>query len=116
MELQRLTSLKDIKVGDCFTMITPDFEDVVIQFVGRNPMIENEEYKNKSGYFATIYGPKKCFILGENDLKSKYIEYYIGYDEKFALEKRIEKIQDDLLIPLQERLLKLENRESSNTD
>lgn len=116
MELQRLTSLKDIKIGDIFTIITPDFEDLVIQLIGRNPMINSEEYKNKSGYFATIYGPKKCFILGENDLKSKDIEYYIGYDEKFALEKRIEKIQNDLLIPLQERLSKLENRESSNID
>lgn len=116
MELQRLTSLKDVKVGDIFTIISPDFEDVVIQFIGRNPMIDNEEHKSKSGYFATIYGPKKCFILGENDLKSKNIEYYIGYDEKFALEKRIEKIQNDLLIPLQERLSKLENRESSNID
>jgi len=111
MELQRLTSLKDIKVGDCFTMITPDFEDEIIQFIGRNPMINNEEYRNKSGYFATIYGPKKCFILEEDDLKSKNTEYYIGYDEKFALEKRIEKIQNDLLIPLQERLSKLENCE-----
>ena len=116
MELQKLISLKDIKVGDCFTMITPDFEDLIIQFVGRNPMINNEEYKSKSGYFATIYGPKKCFILRENDLKSKDTEYYIGYDEKFALEKRIEKIQNDLLIPLQERLSKLKNRESNNTD
>jgi hypothetical protein len=97
-------------------MITPDFEDEIIQFIGRNPMVKNEEYKSKSGYFATVYGPKKCFILGENDLKSKDIEYYIGYDEKFALEKRIEKIQNDLLIPLQERLSKLENRESSNID
>lgn len=116
MELQRLTSLKDIKIGDIFTIITPDFEDVVIQFIGRNPMIDNEEHKSKIGYFATVYGPKKCFILGENDLKSKDIEYYIGYDEKFALEKRIEKIQDDLLIPLQKRLSKLENCESSNTN
>lgn len=116
MELQKLTSLKDIKVGDIFTVISPDFEDLIIQFIGRNPMINNEENKSKSGYFATIYGPKKCFILGENDLKSKDIEYYIGYDEKFALEKRIEKIQNDLLIPLQERLSKLENRESSNID
>ena len=116
MELQRLTSLKDIKVGDCFTMITPDFEDEIIQFIGRNHMINNEEYRNKSGYFATIYGPKKCFILEEDDLKSKDTEYYIGYDEKFALERRIEKIQNDLLIPLQERLSKLENRESSNID
>ena len=116
MELQRLTSLKDIKVGDIFTIITPDFEDVVIQFIGRNPMIDNEEHKSKSGYFATIYGPKKCFILRENDLKSKDIEYYIGHDEKFALERRIEKIQNDLLIPLQERLSKLENHKSSNTD
>lgn len=114
MELQKLTSLKDIKVGDIFTVISPDFEDVVIQFIGRNPMIDNEEHKSKSGYFAAVYGPKKCFILGENDLKSKDIEYYIGYDEKFALEKRIEKVQNDLLIPLKERLLKLENRESSN--
>ena len=116
MELQRLTSLKDIKVGDCFTIITPDFEDVVIQFIGRNPMINNEEYKNKSGYFVTIYGPKKCFILEEDDLKSKDTEYYIGYDEKFALERRIKKIQNNLLNPLQERLLKLENCESSNTN
>jgi len=111
MELQKLTSLKDIKVGDCFTMITPDFEDLIIQFVGRNPMINNEEYKSKSGYFATIYGPKKCFILEEDDLKSKDTEYYIGYDEKFALERKIEKIQNNLLTPLQERLSKLENCE-----
>jgi len=55
MELQRLTSLKDIKVGDCFTMITPDFEDEIIQFIGRNHMINNEEYRNKSGYCATNY-------------------------------------------------------------
>ena len=113
MELQRLTSLKDIKVGDIFTMITPDFEDVVIQFIGRNPMINNEEYKNKSGYFATIYGPKKCFILEEEDLKSKDTEYYIGYNEKFALERRIERIQNDLLIPLKERLLELEDYEEN---
>lgn len=114
MELQKLTSLKDIKVGDIFTVISPDFEDMVIQFIGRNPMINDEEHKSKSGYFATIYGPKKCFILGENDLKSKDIEYYIGYDEKFALEKRIEKIQNNLLVPLKERLLELEDRESNN--
>jgi hypothetical protein len=113
MELQRLTSLKDIKVGDCFTMITPDFEDEIIQFIGRNPMINNEEYRNKSGYFATIYGPKKCFILEEEDLKSKDTEYYIGYDEKFALEKRIEKIQNNLLAPLKERLLELEDYEEN---
>jgi hypothetical protein len=111
MELQRLTSLKDIKIGDIFTMITSDFEDEIIQFVGRNPMINNEEYRNKSGYFATIYGPKKCFILEEDDLKSKNTEYYIGYDEKFALERRIEKIQNNLLVPLKERLLELEDRE-----
>ena len=111
MELQRLTSLKDIKVGDIFTIITPDFEDVVIQFVGRNPMINNEECRNKSGYFTTVYGPKKCFILEEDDLKSKDTEYYIGYDEKFALEKKIEKIQNNLLTPLRERLLKLEDFE-----
>ena len=111
MELQRLISLKDIKVGDTFTIITPDFEDVVIQFIGRNPMINNEEYKNKSGYFVTIYGPKKCFVLRENDLKSKDTEYYIGYDEKFALERKIEKIQNNLLIPFKERLLELEDRE-----
>lgn len=116
MELQKLTSLKDIKVGDIFTIITPDFEDVVIQFIGRNPMIDNEEHKNKSGYFATVYRPKKCFILGENDLKSKDIEYYIGYDEKFALKKRIEKIQNNLLAPLKERLLVLENLKLNNVN
>ena len=116
MELQKLTSLKDIKIGDTFTMITSDFEDVVIQFVGRNPMINNEEYKSKSGYFVTVYGPKKCFILEEDDLKSKNTEYYIGYDEKFALERRIERIQNNLFVPLKERLLKLEDRESNNTD
>lgn len=114
MELQKLTSLKDIKVGDIFTVISPDFEDMVIQFIGRNPMIDNEEHKSKSGYFATVYGPKKCFILGENDLKSKDTEYYIGYNEKFALERRIEKIQNELLVPLKERLLELEDRESNN--
>lgn len=113
MELQKLTSLKDIKVGELFTIITSDFEDLVIQFIGRNPMINNEKYKSKSGYFATIYGPKKCFILEEEDLKSKDTEYYIGYDEKFALEKRIERIQNDLLIPLKERLLKLEDYEEN---
>ena len=113
MELQRLTSLKDIKVGDIFTIITPDFEDVVIQFVGRNPMISNEECRNKSGYFTTVYGPKKCFILEEDDLKSKDTEYYIGYNEKFALERRIERIQNDLLIPLKERLLELEDYEEN---
>ena len=111
MELQKLTSLKDIKVGELFTMITPDFEDEIIQFIGRNPMINNEEYINKSGYFATIYGPKKCFILEEDDLKSKNTEYYIGYDEKFALERKIEKIQNNLLTPLRERLLELEDFE-----
>ena len=111
MELQRLISLKDIKVGDIFTMITPDFEDSVIQFIGRNPMINNEKYKSKSGYFATVYGPKKCFVLEEDDLSSKDTEYYIGYDEKFALEKRIEKIQNNLLNPLRERLLELEDFE-----
>lgn len=114
MELQKLISLKGIKIGDIFTIITPDFEDLVIQFVGRNPMIDNEEHKSKSGYFATVYGPKKCFILEEEDLSSKDTEYYIGYDEKFALERRIEKIQNNLLAPLKERLLKLEDRESSN--
>ena len=113
MELQRLISLKDIKIGDIFTMITPDFEDVVIQFVGRNPMISNEECRNKSGYFTTVYGPKKCFILEEDDLKSKDTEYYIGYNEKFALERRIEKIQNNLLVPLKERLLELEDYEEN---
>ena len=113
MELQRLTSLKDIKVGDCFTTITPDFEDLIIQFIGRNPMINSEKYKSKSGYFATVYGPKKCFVLEEEDLKSKYTEYYIGYDEKFALERRIEKIQNNLLTPLKERLLELEDYEEN---
>lgn len=116
MELQRLTSLKDIKVGDCFTIITPDFEDLVIQFIGRNPMINNEEHKSKSGYFVTIYGPKKCFILEEKDLKSKDTEYYIGYDEKFALEKRIEKIQNNLLIPLRERLLEFDSFENKKSN
>ena len=116
MELQRLTSLKDIKVGEIFTMITSDFEDVVIQFIGRNPRISNEEYKNKSGYFSTVYGPKKCFILEEANLKSKDTEYYIGYDEKFALERRIEKIQNNLLAPLKERLLELEDREFNSVN
>jgi hypothetical protein len=116
MELQRLTSLKDIKIGDCFTIITPDFEDVVIQFVGRNPMINNEEHKSNSGYFATVYGPKKCFILEEDDLKSKDTEYYIGYNEKFALERRIENIQNNLLAPLKERLLELEDREFNSAN
>lgn len=113
MELQKLTSLKDIKVGDIFTIISPDFEDVVIQFIGRNPMIKNEEYKSRSGYFTTIYGPKKCFIIEEDDLKSKDTECYIGYDEKFALERRIEKIQNNLLVPLKERLLELEDYEEN---
>lgn len=112
MELQRLTSLKDIKVGDIFTIITLDFEDLVIQFIGRNPMINSEKCKNKSGYFATVYGPKKCFVLEEDDLSNKDTEYYIGYDEKFALEKRIEKIQNNLLVPLKERLLDLEHYEN----
>ena len=116
MKLQKLTSLKDIKVGDIFTMITPDFEDVVIQFIGRNPMINSEKFKHKSGYFATVYGPKKCFVLEEEDLKSKDIEYYIGYDEKFALERRIEKIQNNLLAPLKERLLELEDREFNSVN
>lgn len=116
MELQRLTSLKDIKIGDTFTMITSDFEDVVIQFVGRNPMINNEEYKSKSGYFVTVYGPKKCFILEEANLKSEDTEYYIGYDEKFALKRRIKKIQNNLLNPLQERLLDLEHYENYGTE
>ena len=116
MELQRLTNLKDIKVGEIFTMITPDFEDEIIQFIGRNPMINNEKYKSKSGYFATIYGPKKCFILEEDDLKSKDTEYYIGYDEKFALEKRIEKIQNNLLIPLRERLLEFDSFENKKSN
>lgn len=113
MTLQPLTTLENLQIGDVFTMITPNFEDEIIQFVGRNPMINNEEHKSKSGYFATIYGPKKCFILKEKDLKSKDTEYYIGYDEKFALEKRIEKIQNNLLAPLKERLLKLEDYEEN---
>jgi hypothetical protein len=113
MELQKLTSLKDIKVGELFTMITPDFEVSIIQFIGRNPNISNEEYKSKSGYFVTFYGPKKCFILEESDLSKKDTEYYIGYDEKFALEKRIEKIQNNLLAPLKERLLELEDYEEN---
>lgn len=106
MSLQPLTSLDNIKVGDCFTMITPEGEDAIIQFVGRNPQIGNEEYSKKSGYFATVFGPSKCFILNECDLTKSDTEFYIGYDEEFALEKRIEKITK-LLIPLQDRLLRL---------
>lgn len=105
--LQKLETLKNIKIGDCFTIITPDFEDLVIQFVGRNPMISSEEYKDKSGCFITCYGPKKCFIIEEDDLSSKDTEYYIGFDEEFVLERRIEKIKSNLLLPLQDRLMEI---------
>ena len=107
MELPKLTSLENLQIGDVFTMITPDFEDVIIQFVGRKPELKNNEYSKKSGYFATVCGPKKCFILEEDDLKDKSTDYYIGYDEEFSLERRIEKVQNTLLIPLQDQLLRL---------
>lgn len=106
MNLAPLTSLDNIKIGDCFTMITPDNEDHIIQFVGRKPELRDNEYSKKSGYFATVYGPKKCFILEEDDLQDKNTEYYIGYDEEFALERRIERITASL-IPLQDRLIRL---------
>jgi hypothetical protein len=109
MELQRLTSLKDIKVGELFTMITPDFEVSIIQFIGRNPNISNEEYKSKSGYFVTFCGTKKCFILEESDLSKKDTEYYIGYDEEFALERQIEKV-NKLLVSMNERLRELKEQ------
>lgn len=115
MSLQPLTSLDDIKVGDCFTMITPDFEDTIIQFVGRNPMIKDATCSKKSGFFATVYGPKRCFLLNEDDLKDKGTEYYIGYDEEFALERRIERITSSLLIPLQDRLLRLRGQRTEES-
>lgn len=106
MELKKLTSLEDIQIGDVFTMITPYSEDV-IQFIGRKPEVKNSQYSKKSGYFATVYGPKKCFVLEDKDLSAKNTEYYVGFDEEFVLERRIEKIQKSLLSPLQDRLLRL---------
>ena len=104
MELQRLTSLKDINVGDIFTMISgnANADDSVIQFIGRNPKIKSEKFSRESGYFATVYGPKRCFMLHNYDL-SGTTEYYIGYDEEFVLEKRIEKVSE-YLASLQDQL------------
>src|SRR5574344_2040210 len=104
MELQRLTSLKDINVGDIFTMISgnANADDTVIQFIGRNPEIKNERFSRESGYFATVYGPKRCLILHNYDL-SGTTEYYIGYDEEFVLKRRIERVSS-YLASLQDRL------------
>lgn len=110
MKLERLKDLENIKVGDCFTIITPDFEDNIIQFVGRNPMIKDEDCSKRSGIFITVYGPKKSFILSESDLRDKKTEYYIGYDAEFILERRIERIIDhynSTITDLQDRLSKL---------
>ena len=112
MELQRLTRLADINIGDVFTMISgnANADDNVIQFIGRNPRIKSEKYSKESGYFATMYGPKKCFILHNYDL-SGTTEYYIGYDEEFVLKKRIEKVSA-YLSSLQDQLARLQSRKS----
>ena len=112
MELQRLTRLADINIGDIFTMIegNTNADDNVIQFIGRDPKIKSEKFSKESGYFTTVYGPKKCFILYNRDL-SGTTEYYIGYDEEFVLKRRIERIFT-YLSSLQDRLVQLKNRKS----
>ena len=107
MGLLKLKSLEDINVGDYFTIITPDFEDNVIQFIGRNPLLKDNEYSKKSGYFVEVYGKKRVFLLEDDDLNKKNFEFYIGYDSEFALERRIEKIIDHhngLISSLQDQL------------
>ena len=112
MTLQPLTSFENLEVGDIFTMITPDFEDHIIQFVGRNPMIKNKKFQNNSGYFTTMDSQRKCFWLSVWELKNSKVEYYIGYDKAFVLKRRIEKIKNELLQPLQDQLLMLETKKS----
>ena len=118
MKLERLKDLENIKVGDCFTIITPDFEDNVIQFVGRNPMIKDEEFSKKSGYFVEIYGKKNIFIIEEKDLARENYDYYIGYDAEFILERRIERITDHynrIITSLNDQLLKLKEHKAKKS-
>ncbi len=106
-KLERLKSLENIGVGDYFTVITPDFEDTVIQFIGRNPLIKNEEFSKKSGYFVEVYGKKRMFSLEDRDLTKEGYEYYIGYNSEFTLERRIELITDHyntIITSLQDQL------------
>ena len=106
-KLERLKSLENIGVGDYFTVITPDFEDTIIQFIGRNPLIKNEEFSKKSGYFVEVYGKKRMFSLEDRDLTKEGYEFYIGYNSEFTLERRIELITDHyntILTSLQDQL------------
>lgn len=107
MQLPKLKSLENINIGDYFTVITPDFEDNIIQFIGRNPLLKNDDYAKKSGYFVEIYGKKRVFLLEEDELTKGDSEFYIGYDSEFALERRIERVIDHynaLLTSLQDQL------------
>lgn len=115
MGLLKLKSLEDINVGDYFTIITPDFEDNVIQFIGRNPLLKDNEYSKKSGYFVEVYGKKRVFLLEDDDLNKRNYEFYIGYDSEFVLERRIEKIIDHyngLISSLQDQLDNLRKTKS----
>lgn len=118
MKLEKLKDLENINVGDCFTIITPDFEDNIIQFIGRNPMIKNEEFSKKSGYFVEVYGKKEVFILEEKDLAKEDYDFYIGYDAEFVLERRIERITDHynyILTSLQDQLIKLKEHKAKKS-
>ena len=87
-----------------------DFEDNIIQFIGRNPMIIDEKFSKKSGYFIEVYGKKRMFTIEEKDLAKEDYDFYIGYDPEFVLERRIERITDHyngILTSLQDQLSRL---------
>ena len=112
MELAKLTNLQGIKVGDIFTIITSDYSDKIIQFIGRDPNLSPDSpWYEKSGYFVEVFGEKKVHYLRDSDLTDNYFfdkrdTYYIGYDEEFVLEKRIEGLSS-LLHTLQDHLATL---------
>ena len=117
-KLERLKDLENINVGDFFTIITPDFEDNIVQFIGRNPIIKNEEFSKKSGYFVEVYGKKRMFAIEEKDLTKEGYDFYIGYDAEFVLERRIERITDHyngILTSLQDQLSRLKEHKTKKS-
>lgn len=110
-KLEPLHSLRNIKVGDLFTMISADNEDSLIQFICRDPRLsEDSPFYEMAGYFVEVYGEHKAFRLTDNDLQLGEIlvspnrpKIYVGYDEEFVLEERIKNLQVQIN-SLQDRL------------
>lgn len=103
-KLEPLLSLRNVKVGDLFTLIDTDNEDSLLQFVCRDPNLNpNSPFYETTGYVVELCGKHRMFRLTDTQLQlgemmpgSKKPKYYIGYDEEFVLEERIKTLQGQL--------------------